>query len=84
MDWLSNRWWVTKLQKQFGNGAAVFVFGWVLILGVAFPSIRLGDLTETLMHIYAIFVVLTTVAQGATWLWRRRRAPRLESPSKRP
>jgi hypothetical protein len=60
--------------NQFGTGVAVFVFGWVLILGVAFPSIRLGDLTETLMNIFGTFVVLTTIAQGVMGLWRRRRA----------
>jgi hypothetical protein len=74
MNWLLNRWWVTKLMNQFGSGVAVFVFGWVLILGVAFPSVRLGDLTETLMNIFGTFVVLTTVAQGAMCLWRRHRA----------
>lgn len=74
MNWLLNRWWVTKLMNQFGTGVAVFVFGWVLILGVAFPSIRLGDLTETLMNIFGTFVVLTTIAQGVMGLWRRRRA----------
>jgi hypothetical protein len=74
MNWLLNRWWVTKLMNQFGTGVAVFGFGWVLILGVAFPSIRLGDLTATLMNIFGTFVVLTTVAQGAMWRWRRHRA----------
>ena len=73
MNWLI-QWWVSKLMNQFGAGVAVFVFGWVLLLGVAFPNIRLGDLTDTLMHIFGNFVVLTTVAQGAMWLWRRRRA----------
>jgi hypothetical protein len=74
MNWFLNRWWVTKWMNQFGNGVATIVLGLVLILGVAFPSIRLGDLTETLMNINLAFVVLTTVAQGAVWLWRRRRA----------
>ena len=74
MNRLSNRWWVTKLMNQFGTGVIVFVFGWVLILGIAFPSIRLGVLTEVLMDIFGTFVVLTTVAQGAMWLWHRRRA----------
>jgi hypothetical protein len=61
--------------KQFGTRVAVFVFGLVMILGVAFPSIRLGDLTDTLTRdIFANFVVLTTVAQGAMWLWRRHRS----------
>jgi len=75
MNWLLNECWATKLMNQFGTRVAVFVFGLVMILGVAFPSIRLGDLTDVLIKdIFANFVVLTTVAQGAMWLWRRHRA----------
>jgi hypothetical protein len=48
-----------------------------MILGAAFPSITVGDLTNVLIKdIFANFVVLTTVAQGAMWLWRRHRALR--------
>ena len=75
MNWLMNRWWVTKLMKQFGTRAALLVFSLVMILGVAFPNIRVGDLTDVLIKdIFANIVVLTTVAQGAMWLWRRHRS----------
>ncbi|MGH6713154.1 MAG: hypothetical protein ACREEK_29885 [Bradyrhizobium sp.] len=75
MNWLLNRWWVSKLMNQFGSGAVVFVSGCVLLLGVAFPSISLGDLNHALTDIFGTIVILTTVAQGAAWLWRRRCAP---------
>ena len=75
MNWLMNRWWVTQLMNQFGAKVAVLVLYCVWLLGVAFPGIRLGDVSHTLMDSFGNFIVLTTVAQGAVWLWRRHRSP---------
>ena len=73
MNWLLNYPRISWLNKWWLN-AMVQVMGWTGILGWIFPNSGLYQLCEMMVPVLGYATILTGIALGSQWLWRRLRS----------